>query len=50
MKIQNSPKSTNVIDMRDWQPTEQTVVNLRKKNKRKIEQRVMSARKQDKVK
>ena len=48
MKIQNSPKSTNVIDMRNWKPTEQTVVNLSKKNKRPIGQFVTRGKKKDK--
>lgn len=48
MKLQYSPKSTNVIDLRGQVFTEQTVVNLSKKNKRKIEQRVTSAKKGDK--
>lgn len=48
MKLQYSPKSTNVIDLRNQVFKEQTVVNLSKKNKRKIEQRVMSGKKGDK--
>ena len=49
MKLKYSPKSTNIIDMRDWHPTEQTVVDLMKRNKKDMNQHVMTARKDNRL-
>ena len=49
MKLKYSPKSTNVTDMRGWQPTEQMVVDMQKRNKKDMTQRATSAWKGDKL-